>query len=141
MPAQFSSTPVSSLAEGACPEVSVAALDRGFLWHPFTQMQDWCGSDPLVIVEGRGASLRDEQGRWYLDGNSSIWTNLHGHRNARLDAALKRQLERFAHSSFLGLTHEPAAALAAALCALWPPNTLERVFFLRQRFHRNRGGT
>jgi adenosylmethionine-8-amino-7-oxononanoate aminotransferase len=129
MPSPFSNKPASPLPKGAFSGSSVAELDRGFLWHPFTQMQDWCGSDPLVVAEARGASLRDEQGRWYLDGNSSIWTNLHGHRNARLDAALQRQLERFAHSSFLGLTHEPAAALAAALCALWPPNTLERVFF------------
>ncbi len=108
---------------------SAGELDRGFLWHPFTQMQDWCATEPLVIEEGRGASLRDEQGRWYLDGNSSIWTNLHGHRNARLDAALQRQLARFAHSSFLGLTHAPAASLAAELCALWPEGTMERVFF------------
>ena len=129
MPAPFSCETVSAPIGGARPEASTVARDRNFLWHPFTQMQDWCAADPLVIVEGRGASLRDEQGRWYLDGNSSIWTNLHGHQNARLDAALQRQLGRFAHSSFLGLTHEPAAALAAELCALWPPGTLERVFF------------
>ena len=130
MPAPFSSKPVSPPTGGVCPQsASPGELDRGFLWHPFTQMQEWCAVDPLVIVEGRGASLRDEHGRWYLDGNSSIWTNLHGHRNARLDAALQRQLGRFAHSSFLGLTHAPAADLAAALCELWPPGTLERVFF------------
>ncbi len=104
-------------------------LDRRHLWHPFTQMLDWCAADPLVIVQGRGASLQDERGRWYLDGNSSIWTNLHGHQNPRLDAALTRQLGRFAHSSFLGLTHQPAAELAAALCQFWPPDTLQRVFF------------
>lgn len=108
---------------------TTAELDHRFLWHPFTQMQDWCAAEPLVIVGGRGAWLQDDRRRWYLDGNSSIWTNLHGHRNARLDAALTRQLERFAHSSFLGLTHQPAAELAAALCAFWPPETLQRVFF------------
>ena len=129
MPALFPSEPVFSPFGEASQKASTVELDRGFLWHPFTQMQDWCASDPLVLVEGLGASLRDELGRWYLDGNSSIWTNLHGHRNARLDAALQRQLGRFAHASFLGFTHQPAAALAAALCALWPPGTLERVFF------------
>ena len=129
MPPPFTSKTVSQPTGAARPELSPGDLDRGFLWHPFTQMQDWCAGEPLVIVEGRGASLRDEGGRWYLDGNSSIWTNLHGHRNLRLDAALQRQLGRFAHSSFLGLTHEPAAALAAALCALWPSGTMERVFF------------
>ncbi len=92
-------------------------------------MLDWCAVDPLVIVQGRGASLQDDRGRWYLDGNSSIWTNLHGHQNPRLDAALKHQLGRFAHSSFLGLTHQPAAELAAALCQFWPTDTLQRVFF------------
>ena len=92
-------------------------------------MLEWCDTDPLVIEEGHGASLKDVAGRWYLDGNSSIWTNLHGHRNPRLDAALTRQLARFAHASFLGLTHEPGALLAAELCSFWPPNTLERVFF------------
>jgi adenosylmethionine-8-amino-7-oxononanoate aminotransferase len=92
-------------------------------------MLDWCAADPLVIVQGRGASLQDDRGRWYLDGNSSIWTNLHGHQNPRLDAALKHQLGRFAHSSFLGLTHQPAAELAAALCQFWPTDTLQRVFF------------
>ncbi len=111
------------------PTATVVELDRAHLWHPFTQMRDWCESDPLCLVEGNGAWLRDAGGRWYLDGNSSIWTNLHGHRHPRLDAALARQLEAFAHTSLLGFTHPAAARLAAELCALWPEQTLTRVFF------------
>ena len=102
--------------------------DRAHVWHPFTQMQDWCASDPLMIEEGAGACVRDSQGCWYVDGNASIWTNLHGHRHPRLDAALRKQLEEFAHVSFLGFTHPKAAQLCAELVALWPERTLSRVF-------------
>ena len=102
--------------------------DRSHVWHPFTQMQDWCANDPVCIVEAHGARVRDAHGNWYLDGNSSIWTNLHGHRHPRLDGALQRQLACFAHTSFLGLTHPLAAQLCAQLCALWPPGTLTRAF-------------
>jgi adenosylmethionine-8-amino-7-oxononanoate aminotransferase len=103
------------------------ALDLAHCWHPFTQHAQW--RDPLVLVAGEGAVLRDSEGREYLDGNSSIWTNLHGHRHPRLDAALRRQLDRVAHTSFLGFTNPPAAQLAAELCALWPAHTLTRCFF------------
>ena len=105
--------------------------DRAHQWHPFTQMQDWCAPDhePLVIVSGQGTVLRDSRGREYLDGNSSIWTNLHGHNHPRINAAIARQLEAFAHSSFLGLTHPPAIELGAELVKLFPVNTLTRVFF------------
>lgn len=98
------------------PAKNIAALDRRFLWHPFTQMQDWIGlAEPIVIVEGEGAILRDQEGREYFDGNSSIWTNLHGHRRAEIDEALRVQLGRIAHSSFLGLTNEVAPQLAEEL--------------------------
>ena len=105
--------------------------DRRHQWHPFTQMRDWCAPEhePPVIVSGHGATLRDSRGREYLDGNSSIWTNLHGHRHPRLDAAVARQLEQFAHCSFLGLTHPGAIELGAALVGLFPPDTLTRVFY------------
>src|SRR4249920_981438 len=78
-------------------------LDRQIMWHPFTQMAEW---DPLVIVSGDGNYLVDSNGRRYLDGVSSLWCNLHGHRHPRLDQALRDQLERVAHATFLGLTHE-----------------------------------
>ena len=93
----------------------LAQLDRRFVWHPFTQMRDWGRSEPMVIVEGRGAVLVDAHGRSYLDANASIWTNLHGHRHARINAAIRRQLGRIAHSSSLGLANEPASLLAAEL--------------------------
>jgi adenosylmethionine-8-amino-7-oxononanoate aminotransferase len=94
---------------------SLATLDQKYVWHPFTQMRDWLRRKPLVITEGRGAVLRDAKGREYLDANSSIWTNLHGHGHPRINAALRRQLGKIAHSSALGLANEPAARLAARL--------------------------
>jgi adenosylmethionine-8-amino-7-oxononanoate aminotransferase len=111
--------------------LNTADLDKRHAWHPFTQMRDWCAPDhePIVLVEGDGAILRDDRGREYIDGNSSIWTNLHGHRHPRLDAALKRQVDRVAHTSFLGATNPVGARLAAELTALWPAGTLTRVFF------------
>jgi len=94
-----------------------ADLDREYVWHPFTQMRDWNAAShtPIVIVEGRGAVLKAEDGREYLDGNSSIWTNLHGHRRPEIDQAIRDQLDRIAHSSFLGLTNDVAVRLAREL--------------------------
>ncbi|MEJ0000717.1 MAG: adenosylmethionine--8-amino-7-oxononanoate transaminase [Verrucomicrobiota bacterium] len=94
-----------------------AELDRAHVWHPFTQMRDWNdpAHAPVVIVEGHGAVLRAEDGREYLDGNASIWTNLHGHRRPEIDAAIRAQLDRIAHSSFLGLTNDVAPPLAREL--------------------------
>ena len=107
------------------------AIDKAHLWHPFTQHREWGapGNDPLVIVSAEGALLRDSEGRDYIDGNSSIWTNLHGHRHPKIDAAIRAQLDQAAHTSFLGFTHPLAAELARELVALFPPNTLSRVFF------------
>ena len=109
----------------------IIAADKAHGWHPFTQMRDWCAPEhePLVLVSGEGAMLRDSEGREYIDGNSSIWTNLHGHRHPKIDAAIRAQLDRVAHTSFLGFTHPAAAQLAAELVALFPPDTLTRAFF------------
>ncbi len=106
------------------------ALDKAHLWHPFTQHLVWNAPEhePLVLAGGEGALLRDSAGREYIDGNSSIWTNLHGHRHPKIDAAIRAQLDRVAHTSFLGFTNPPAVQLAAELVALWPPGTLTRVF-------------
>jgi adenosylmethionine-8-amino-7-oxononanoate aminotransferase len=93
----------------------LARLDHRHVWHPFTQMRDWLRHEPRVIVSGRGAVLRDAQGREYLDANASIWTNLHGHAHPGLNAAVRRQLGRIAHSSALGLANEPASVLARDL--------------------------
>jgi adenosylmethionine-8-amino-7-oxononanoate aminotransferase len=105
--------------------------DKAHLWHPFTQMRDWCaaGHDPLVLVEGRGSMLVDAAGREYLDGNSSIWTNIHGHSHPHIVRAIQTQAAKLAHSSFLGFTNEPAIRLAEKLVALFPPETLTRVFY------------
>ncbi len=94
-----------------------AKLDRQFVWHPFTQMRDWLKREPVVIAAGKGAVLQDVRGREYLDANASIWTNLHGHNHPRINAAIRRQLGRIAHSSALGLANEPAGLLAQKLVA------------------------
>lgn len=92
-------------------------------------MRDWAAREPIVIVSGRGATLRDTEGKEYLDANSSIWTNLHGHRHPAMDGALRRQLGRIAHSSALGLANEPASLLAAELARVAPSRKLKWVFF------------
>jgi adenosylmethionine-8-amino-7-oxononanoate aminotransferase len=94
---------------------TLAKLDHQFVWHPFTQMRDWLKRQPIVIVSGKGAVLRDVHGKEYLDANSSIWTNLHGHNHPKINSAIQRQLRRIAHSSALGLANEPASILAQNL--------------------------
>jgi adenosylmethionine---8-amino-7-oxononanoate aminotransferase len=104
----------------------LAELDHRHVWHPFTQMRDWLKGEPMIIVSGEGALLRDVKNREYLDANSSIWTNLHGHNHPRLNAALQHQLGKLAHSSALGLANEPASLLAQQLIAAANPRTLAR---------------
>src|SRR5438876_9913568 len=96
----------------------LAKLDRDCIWHPFTQMREWLKREPIVVVSGEGAVLRDVHGREYLDGNSSTWTNLHGHNHPRINSAVRRQLKKIAHSSALGLANEPASLLADKLVRL-----------------------
>ena len=105
--------------------------DQAHCWHPFTRQGEWCapGQSPLVLVHGKGPWLWDSEGRRYFDGNSSIWTNIHGHAHPAISAAIRAQLEKTAHVSFLGFTHPLAAELASRLCAFFPERTLERVFF------------
>ncbi len=105
--------------------------DKAHGWHPFTPQDAWTapGHEPLVIVRGEGAWLWDSEGRRYLDGNSSIWTNIHGHGHPAINAAIRRQLDQIAHSSYLGFANPRASELAARLAGLFPPGTLERVFF------------
>jgi len=88
----------------------LAKLDHRYVWHPFTQMRDWVKREPIVIVEGRGTVLRDIHGREYLDANSSIWTNLHGHNHPKINAAIQRQL--FQH---LRQAHRALAAQAGII--------------------------
>ena len=107
------------------------ATDKQFVWHPFTNMPEWCAPahEPIVIVEGHGAILRDSRGREYIDGNSSIWTNIHGHNHPRINLAVREQLERIAHSSFLGTTNPAAIELAREIVELFPQKTLSRAFY------------
>ncbi|MEK7449603.1 MAG: aspartate aminotransferase family protein [Planctomycetota bacterium] len=102
--------------------------DKQYLWHPFTQMQDWLKGDVLIIERGRGNYLYDARGRKYLDGISSLWCNIHGHRKNEIDRAIKKQLQRVAHSTMLGLSHPPAIELAEQLIKI-APRGLTRVFY------------
>jgi len=102
--------------------------DHRYLWHPFTQMQEWEQEAPLIIERGKGVYLIDTEGKRYLDGTSSIWVNLHGHRHPILDRALKMQLDKIAHSTFLGLSNPPAIELARELIGI-APKGLTRVFY------------
>jgi adenosylmethionine-8-amino-7-oxononanoate aminotransferase len=105
--------------------------EKRHVWHPFTQMREWTSPEHqrLFIVSGEGPWLRDAAGKRYLDGNSSIWTNIHGHNHPRLNRAITEQLSQIAHSSFLGLTHLPAGRLAKELVDLLPDSSLTRVFY------------
>ncbi|MFI0348544.1 MAG: adenosylmethionine--8-amino-7-oxononanoate transaminase [Chthoniobacterales bacterium] len=107
----------------------LAASDRRHLWHPFTQQQEWCSTDPLIIVSGQGVMLRDNHGCDYIDGNSSIWTNIHGHSHPDIVKAIAHQAATLDHTSFLGTTHPMAIKLAERLVDLLPGSPLPRVFF------------
>ncbi len=107
----------------------LAEADRRHLWHPFTPMDEWEREDPPLIVErGEGAYLIDVEGRRYLDGVSSLWVNLHGHRRAEIDEAVRRQLDLIAHSTQLGMGQTAAIELAERLTGI-APEGLSRVFF------------
>ncbi len=108
--------------------MGLADDDRRFLWHPFTQQRGWVDEEPLVVAEADGCWLIDDRGRRYIDGVSSLWCTVHGHRHPILDLAVKDQLDRVAHTTLLGLTHEPAIELARRLVEL-APEGLTRVFY------------
>jgi adenosylmethionine-8-amino-7-oxononanoate aminotransferase len=90
-------------------------LDKKYIWHPFTQMKDWLEEKPIIISEGRDCFIKDIYGRWYLDGVSSLWVNIFGHRKKEIDDAIKEQLESIAHCTLLGLSNVPAIKLAEKL--------------------------
>jgi adenosylmethionine-8-amino-7-oxononanoate aminotransferase len=107
---------------------SWAERDKRVVWHPFTPVAEWEREEPLVVVRGEGNYLVGDDGRRYLDGVSSLWCNVHGHAHPRLNAAMRRQADAIAHSTFLGLTHPPGIELAEALVAVAPAG-LTRVFY------------
>ncbi len=103
--------------------------DKTYVWHPFTQMKDFLETErPIIIEEAEGVILRDIHGNEYIDGVSSLWCNIHGHRNRHIDQAIKAQLDKVAHSTLLGLTNVPAVKLAKRLVEI-TPRGLNRVFY------------
>jgi|CXWL01.1.fsa_nt_gi adenosylmethionine-8-amino-7-oxononanoate aminotransferase len=104
------------------------SLDKEFIWHPFTQMKDWQQEEPLIIGRGEGSYLIDTDGRRYIDGISSLWVNVHGHRKKEIDEAIYRQINKIGHSTFLGLSNVPAVELAEQLIAVVPKG-LAKVFY------------
>lgn len=108
--------------------MSLPSDDHRYVWHPFTQQRGWEEEEPLIVASAEGTDLIDDRGRRYIDGVSSLWCNVHGHRHPRIDAAVRAQLDRVAHSTMLGLSHEPGIELARRLVELAPPG-LARVFY------------
>jgi adenosylmethionine-8-amino-7-oxononanoate aminotransferase len=104
------------------------ALDQAHVWHPFTQMQGWASDEPLIIERADGNYLVDDLGRRYLDGVSSLWCNVHGHRKREIDDAVRAQLDKVAHTTLLGLASVPSIELAQALLRV-APSGLTRVFY------------
>ncbi|MGD1076266.1 MAG: aminotransferase class III-fold pyridoxal phosphate-dependent enzyme, partial [Thermodesulfovibrionales bacterium] len=90
-------------------------IDKKYIWHPFTQMKGWLDDEPVIISEGRDCFVKDVSGNWYLDGVSSLWVNIHGHRKKEINEAIKEQLDSIAHSTMLGLSNVPAIRLAERL--------------------------
>lgn len=118
-----------SIKTGSVPDPVTA--DKAHCWHPFTPQDAWCdpGHDPLMIVRAEGVWLWDARGNRYLDGNSSIWTNIHGHCRPEIAEAIAKQAATLDHSSYLGLGHSLASELAEKLVSYFPENSLERVFY------------
>jgi adenosylmethionine-8-amino-7-oxononanoate transaminase len=106
----------------------LARLDQAHIWHPFTQMQEYAATDPVIVARGDGVKLIDVHGRAYYDGVGSMWLNVHGHRVPEIDAAIVDQLGRIAHSTLLGQANVPSIQVAAELVKLVPPG-LTRVFY------------
>ncbi len=105
--------------------VELRQWDRRYVWHPFTQMAEY---EPLILHRAEGCELVDIDGNRYLDGTSSLWCNVHGHRHPKIDAAIRAQLDRVAHVTLLGASNLPAITLAKRLVDL-APEGLEHVFF------------
>jgi adenosylmethionine-8-amino-7-oxononanoate aminotransferase len=93
-------------------------LDKKYIWHPFTQMKDWEAGTPTIIEEGSGCRIKDIDGNWYLDGVSSIWVNIHGHRRKEIDDAVREQIGKISHSTLLGLSNVPAIKLAERIIGI-----------------------
>jgi adenosylmethionine-8-amino-7-oxononanoate aminotransferase len=111
---------------------SIVRMDRAHVWHPYTPMDAWQSTDPIVVARARGAWLEDLDGRRYLDGNASWYVSALGHGHPRLHRALQEQARTLDHCALAGITHEPAARLAEELVAVAPADDhrrLTRVFY------------
>ena len=106
----------------------IEKLDKQYLWHPFTQMRDWEKGSQIIVESGKGCVLTDIRGKQYLDGVSSLWVTVHGHRKKELDAAIVHQLKKIAHSTLLGLSNVPAVLLGEKLVSI-APRGLSKVFY------------
>jgi len=102
--------------------------DKEYVWHPFTQMQEWVAQPQMIIEAAEGIKLIDSDGNKYYDGVSSLWVNLHGHRHPTIDKAIIDQLGRVAHTTMLGLINVPASQLAEELMAVVPKG-LTKLFY------------
>ncbi len=107
---------------------NLSQWDKQYVWHPFTPMQLWLESEPLVIERGEGVYLYDSDGNRYIDGISSLWCNVHGHCHRHINAAICDQLEKIAHSTLLGLASQPSIELAKRLVEITPAG-LTKVFY------------
>ncbi|MDQ7786195.1 MAG: adenosylmethionine--8-amino-7-oxononanoate transaminase [Thermodesulfovibrionales bacterium] len=116
-------------------------LDKRYIWHPFTQMKEWIEDTPIIITEGRECFLKDIYGRWYLDGVSSLWVNIFGHRKKEIDDAIKEQLDNIAHSTMLGLSNVPAIKLAEKLMKIVNSSFIPRPSSLSKIFYSDNGST
>lgn len=107
---------------------TIRALEQNHLWHPFTDMIEYLRNPGVIIARGQGVQLQDIDGRWYYDGVSSVWLNVHGHHVEALDQAIIEQLQHLAHSTLLGQSNVPSVLLAEQLIAI-VPDGLSRVFY------------
>lgn len=128
MAARSKHPPVTDDRQSAERREAIVRADRARVWHPYTSIDEWEKTEPLVIAAAKGSTLWDHDGNAYLDGNSSWWVAALGHSHPRLVRALAAQAETLAHCALAGITHEPAAKLAEELIAI-APRGLERVFY------------
>ncbi|MCH8932492.1 MAG: aminotransferase class III-fold pyridoxal phosphate-dependent enzyme, partial [Nitrospinae bacterium] len=110
------------------PPLQLSKWDRQYVWHPFTQMQEWEQEEPLIIEKAKGTYLYDIHGNKYLDGTSGMWVNVHGYRHPAIDKAIRDQLNKVAHSTLLGQASPPSILLAKELIRI-APKGLTKVFY------------
>ena len=120
-------------------------LDRKYIWHPFTQMKEWVEEKPIIIAEGRDCFIKDVYGKWYLDGVSSLWVNIFGHKKKEIDDAIKAQLDKIAHSTLIGIEQCPGNQVSRKTDTVGELILLKssvipfKGLLFRQRFHCGRG--